>query len=108
MKTSFKISDVCFESMTRQSGKILREHIIKVLKKNKFVSIDLENQDLTPSFADDAFGKLVSSIGMETFKKTIEINNVGTSSRSLIVHVVNRRSKEFLTNPSHHKEMTTV
>jgi hypothetical protein len=95
MIASFKISDICTEFMTRQSGKKLRERVIQSIDKGDFILIDLENQTLSPSFADDSFGKTVSTIGIIKFKKSIKIINTEPSSRSLIIHVVNSRAKEL-------------
>lgn len=108
MMISFKISNVCSEVITRQSGKNLRELIIRTIESGESVLVDLENKAITPSFADDAFGKLVSHIGMVRFKKTITIKNVDAPSRVLIAHVVNRRAKEFMVNTALQEEMTTI
>jgi hypothetical protein len=77
---------------TREVGSAVRLKLIEVIRQGQGVTIDLANKSrITPSFADELFGKLAADIGIERFRSLVQIVNVHPSVVPLIHATVARR-----------------
>ncbi len=76
---------------SRSEGANARDLILDVIKKHGVVLVDINNEKLTPSFADECFGVIAESFGLENFKKKVKLINVTPNVSTLVKHVVIRR-----------------
>ncbi len=81
------------ELLTRESGVIIRADLATRLARGDRVSILLDEiSDITPSVADEAFGKLAEGIGFDDFSKRVSLEGGTQLIQRLIDFVVKTRS----------------
>ena len=85
------------ELLTRESGVIIRADLATKLARGDRVSISLDEiSDITPSVADEAFGKLAEGIGFDDFSKRVSLEGGTQLIQRLIEFVVKtRRSRSI-------------
>ncbi len=78
---------------TRHEGSDVRSQIEKVLAKtDDMVAIDFSGVAvMTPSFADECFGKLAQELGIDEFKKRIRLRGADETIRVLMNFVLSER-----------------
>lgn len=93
MTSTFKvaITEIAPDLSTRPVGIAARRRLIEALENFESIEIDLLSRTLTPSFADEAIGRLAGTIGLEEFKKRVKLVNVNASTRPLVKHVILNR-----------------
>lgn len=96
MKTScseIKMHDIVTHVSTRAMGEVARRKLLEAVRLHGSVMVDLEGLLLTPSFADECFGLLCENLGLSEFRNSVKLANVHPASKTLILHVVNRRGQ---------------
>lgn len=87
------LKDFGEELLTREVGLAIRADIATKIISSGYIQIDLDGiSDITPSVADEAFGKLAESIGIDKFRNTVFFNGGTTLARRLIEFVLKTRS----------------
>jgi hypothetical protein len=82
------------ELLTRDVGLAVRAELATRLLQAKSVIVDLDGiSDITPSVADEAFGKLAAGLGVENFQTTVAFRGGSSIARRLIEFVVKNRVK---------------
>ncbi len=82
------------ELLTRDVGLAIRAELATRLVQHGSVSVDLDGiSDITPSVADEVFGKLALALGMERFAKVVLLRGGSSLARRLIEFVVKNRVK---------------
>lgn len=81
--------------LTRSQGEKLRhriEEIFSNLESGHRIAIDFAGVDvMTPSFADECFGKLAERLGANRFRQSISLNGADETIRTLINSVLAER-----------------
>lgn len=84
-----------FETLaTRKTGKSAREKLVEQLALNSNITLDFDGHSISPSFADEFIGILAKDMGFSSFKQRIKLVNVSNSSKTIIMHVLNKRLKQ--------------
>ncbi len=90
-----KISDRCDACVTRLKGEELRQSLMSEFEKlddSNYLQIDFESVSMmTPSFADECFGKLAQSLGKPTFRSSIRLGGASQSIKDLVNTVISQR-----------------
>jgi len=82
------------ELLTREAGLAIRAELATLALVNGSVIVDLDGiSDITPSVADEAFGKLAEKMGLETFERTITFRGGSSLAMRLIEFVLKTRLK---------------
>lgn len=82
------------ELLTREAGLAIRAEIATLALVRGTVIVNLDGiSDITPSVADEAFGKLAEKMGLETFERTITFHGGTTLALRLIEFVLKTRLK---------------
>ncbi len=79
------------DTASRENGAILRTNIIEKLQNNTLIEIDFSGAVLTPSFADEAFGKLNLHLTASQFNERIKFQNLSISQKALLSRVIANR-----------------
>lgn len=81
--------------LTRRQGEKVRQHLVgthRELVPTALLTIDFDGVDvMTPSFADECFGKLAQVIGLSHFKESVRMVNANDSIRVLVNAVLRGR-----------------
>jgi hypothetical protein len=81
--------------LTRDQGKIVREDLRSKIDSGAIVTIEFEGvSELTPSFADEALGRLLLEIGPDRFKSNVILRSATLDVRRLVNKVLAHREKE--------------
>ncbi len=81
--------------LTRDQGKIVRDDLRFEIDSGALVTIEFEGvSELTPSFADEALGRLLLEIGPDRFKKQVVLRSATLDIRRLVNKVLAHREKE--------------
>jgi hypothetical protein len=90
MTSTFKIQlrKYFSEFVSRKEGAKARELLLNEFKKHSLLEVDLSNNLITPSFADECVGILVAKIGLDVFKKHFHFKGIKPEVKSLFVHVI--------------------
>ncbi len=99
----FEVRREAPNSTTRPNGVAARAKLRSCLDCNDQVIVDLSDVVLTPSFADEFLGVLVSELGAEQFRRTVQVINVSTGSRALLNTIFSRRLKKPDPNMDRHQ-----
>jgi len=90
----FKVAQASTGTGTRQSGNLLRNELVNIIKKTKKpVIIDFEGVGIiSSSFADEFIGKLVAELGFFQFQKIFTLENMNStvqaiSQRSIMLRI---------------------
>lgn len=89
--SNIKLIDLTKNETSRSAVKKATEHIISLLHTIDTLTVDLQDINLTPSIADEIFGKIAAHLGANSFKNKIKIINATTTQMILIKHVIARR-----------------
>lgn len=82
------------ELLTREAGLAIRAELATQALVRGLVIVDLDGiSDITPSVADEAFGKLAEKMGLETFERTITFRGGTSLVLRLIEFVMKTRLK---------------
>jgi len=82
------------ELLTRDVGLAVRAELSLKLLQSDSVIVDLDGiSDITPSVADEAFGKLAVGIGIEKFQRVVILRGGTALAKRLIEFVVKNRVK---------------
>lgn len=96
-KQEIKVKEVSLANygaqlLTRELGIAIRADIATILSSGSKVKISLEGiEDITPSVADECFGKLAESMGFERFQEFIIFTGGQNIVERLIRFVINNR-----------------
>lgn len=88
---------------TRPNGAAARVKLKQLLARNDTVVVDLVDVVITPSFADEFLGVLLSEIGPDSFRKSVQIVNVPVSARSLLSTILSRRMPVAIVDSDRHR-----
>ncbi len=95
MNQVIRLNDCDSEFLTRRQGKKIRERLVKAyegLAGGDRLTIDFDRVDtMTPSFADECFGKLAERIGALHFRKTVSLVRASDLIRTLVNSVLSHR-----------------
>ena len=95
MAKIIRLADQEGELLTRSQGERLRrriEEVVQGLEEGDRVAIDFSQVSaITPSFADECFGKLAERLGAERFRATISLNGADETVRTLVNAVLSER-----------------
>jgi hypothetical protein len=91
--TSIKLilATILQDTASRDSGAILRKTVLEHLKNGNHLEIDFTGVNLTPSFADEAFGLLCHHLSHKEFSEKIKFINLSISHKALLSRVVGNR-----------------
>jgi len=82
------------ELLTRETGLAIRAELATQALIRGAVVVDLDGiSDITPSVADEAFGKLAEKLGLETFERTVTFRGGTSLATRLIDFVMKTRIK---------------
>jgi hypothetical protein len=85
----------CTDCITRLKGEQLREAILERLdniEPEEVIQIDFGGVVyMTPSFADECFGRLSEYLGREAFRQKLRLVNAGSLIRSVVNAVIANR-----------------
>jgi len=91
----FRLQDKAKDFVTRDIGKRLRESLLEfepTVPATMQVAIDASGVALmTPSFADEFFGRTAAIFGLDQFRRRFKIIGVEGSAKQLINKVVRNR-----------------
>ncbi|HEB60214.1 MAG TPA: DUF4325 domain-containing protein [Phycisphaeraceae bacterium] len=94
-ETTFRLLDHGEVFSSRDTGTLIRSKIMSLfnqLDSNAVLVIDIsEVTTLTPSFADECFGRLVSKVGLDVFRKKFRFKVIRDEHKVLINTVVRNR-----------------
>lgn len=91
-RESFNLAKYGNQLLTREIGVSIRADIATVLATGERIEIDLSGvDDITPSVADEVFGKLAESLGRDRFERYLAFSGGSPLARRLIDFVVSRR-----------------
>lgn len=92
------LRDCASAFLTRRQGEAIRQHLVEQLDKIKsmpnghVLTIDFRGVDvMTPSFADECFGKFAERIGSHDFRNVIRLVGADPTVRALLNSVLSRR-----------------
>lgn len=86
---------------TRFLGEEVRNAILEILCNNREYTITLDFNGVSivsHSFADECFGKLSESIGLESLRNHLRFTNYNPLIEKTIVMVINNRAQTSLIN----------
>jgi len=96
MNHHFKLLHEDTEYLTRAQGVRVRaklETLVNGLAQDDRLVIDFEGvQVMTPSFADECFGKLAQGMGFATFRQRITLIGANETNRILVNAILAERS----------------
>lgn len=83
------------ELLTRETGLAIRAEIATKLLSYEIVSVNLNGvTDVTPSVADEAFGKLAAALGQSVFEKAVRFEGGSSLINRLIEFVLKTRASK--------------
>ena len=96
-KPSFEVllSDEVSDGMSRARGANARRALTELLARHGSISVSLEGVELTPSFADECFGRLLLELGEERFRGSLRIHGGSQAVRRLVNQVLRSRLAEL-------------
>ena len=90
-----KVADRCDACVTRLKGEELRQSLMSEFEKldnSSYLQIDFGGVSMmTPSFADECFGKLAQSLGKPTFRSSLRLGGASQSIKALVNTVISQR-----------------
>lgn len=95
MASVFRLRDCDADLLTRAQGERIRARLAELheqLPPGGLLEIDLAGVGtMTPSFADECFGKLAERVGQQSFRSSISLKGADETIRVLINSVLARR-----------------
>lgn len=92
---AFNLCEHATDFVTREIGKLLRLRLLEFdahVENGLRINIDATGVSIiTPSFADEFFGRTVARLGVARFKERFSICGVDDSTKALINGVVRNR-----------------
>lgn len=84
------------ELLTREAGTAVRADLAGYLAAGNRVVVSLDGvSDITPSVADEAFGKLAEVIGFDSFSEQVSFEGGASVVRRLVEFVIKTRSRSL-------------
>jgi hypothetical protein len=82
------------ELLTREAGTAIRADIAGYLAAGYTIEVSLSDvSDITPSVADEAFGKLAEAIGFTVFEEKVKITGGTRLAQRLVNFVLKTRNR---------------
>ena len=82
--------------LTRDDGEKLRRSLRARLAGGERLEIDFEGVEvITPSFADECFGRLLLEIGRPKFRESVRLRTADETIRRLVNHVLAHRAAQM-------------
>ena len=95
MNKVMRLKDCEGEFLTRRQGELVRERLVKLHKEmgpGDSITLDFAGVDImSPSFADECFGKFAERIGAQNFRSFVLLIGANTTIRPLINAVLSER-----------------
>ena len=92
-----RLKDCAGEFLTRRQGEKLRKQLVQVyeeLPPAESLAIDFVDVDImTPSFADECFGKLAERLGAQNFRQFVALIGADPTIRALVNAVLTERMR---------------
>lgn len=85
------LTDILPDTASRDSGAILRKMILEHIKKGEVIEVDFVSVNLTPSFADEAFGLLCHELTQKEFLEKIKFIHLSLPHKTLLSRVIGNR-----------------
>lgn len=90
--TVMKVNRLSNKFSTREGGAAARELVLRQLSLDEGpVTLDFEDIEPTPSFADEFVGRLAEELGADCFHRRVRLVNLKQSARALLQNVVTKR-----------------
>jgi hypothetical protein len=90
---NIQLADFGKELLARETGLAIRAELATLLADGSRIVINLDGvEDITPSVADECFGKLAERLGLSKFRHRIEFSGGTTLMHRLIDFVLAQRS----------------
>ncbi len=86
---------------TRPAGRAAMERVLGALRTAESVTLDFQEVILTPSFADEFIGGLISALGSKEFHDRVILSHLSASAAPLVRHVTHLRSGNRRTDEVH-------
>jgi hypothetical protein len=83
---------------TRPAGRAALDRVLETLRDFDTITLDFDGVVITPSFADELVGGLITSLGADAFQQRVSIENVSDSAKPLVRHITNLKLKEMRGN----------
>jgi len=84
--------------VTRRQGELVREKLKEAIENSieeESVTVSLtEIEAMSPSFADECFGKLLLLLGTDQFKRKVIISGANEVNKALLNAILTKRSQE--------------
>lgn len=80
--------------VSRPAGDQALAVVLLALDGSEVVELDFGRADPSPSFADQCVGGLVSRLGLEEFRRRVQLLNVPSHAVPLLRHVIFRKAAE--------------
>ncbi len=95
MRERFRLKDCAGEFLTRRQGEEIRKRLVQLhrqLQPDDSIIIDFTGVDtMTPSFADECFGKCAEVVGELDFRRLVSLVGADETIRTLINLVLSDR-----------------
>lgn len=95
MHEIFRLRECTGEFLTRRQGEKIRERLVQLHKRlgaDASIVVDFTGVDtMTPSFADECFGKFAEIIGALEFRKVVSLIGADETIRTLVNLVLSER-----------------
>ena len=92
---SFNLAKYGPQLLTRELGIAIRADVATLLAKGSKVEVDLTGiEDLTPSVADEVFGKIAEALGKDRFDRYVNFSGGSPLLKRLIEFVISSRFSE--------------
>ena len=88
------VADAFPSRSSRPSGREARAVVVGLLEAHEVVTLDFDQVPITPSFADELVGALVTTLGPRVFLQRIVLAGLSEDTDSLVQHVVKRRTAQ--------------
>ncbi|MGD9591459.1 MAG: STAS-like domain-containing protein [Candidatus Berkiella sp.] len=85
------LNQLLSNTATRACGATFRDLLLKHVMDNTVVEIDFTGTNLTPSFADEAFGLLCHHLSIHQFNKHIKCRQLLEPQKELLKRVIGNR-----------------
>jgi hypothetical protein len=80
---------------SRTQGEAARKWLRGLVDLHKSIELDLDGVELiTPSFADECFGKLLKELGQKDFRSRLQLRGGAPAVQQIVNHVLRVRLSE--------------
>ncbi len=103
MAEVIRLTECSSAFLTRRQGELVRERLVKELKSLDLtckLRIDCSGvSEMTPSFADECFGKLLQYVGAYSFRSRISLVGADDTIKVLINAILAQQIEKGASNP---------